>query len=85
MPSREIELAPGISRRLQTQVSKVQNRRPVWSIVSRDEVVALGCAKHQRMVVDPIRFAGSLAARENLLAQVRTRCRTQPQLDGART
>jgi hypothetical protein len=29
MPSREIELAPGISRRLQTQVSKVQNRRPV--------------------------------------------------------
>jgi fluoroacetyl-CoA thioesterase len=45
---------------------------PTPAIVARDEVDEIGRAKHERMVVESIRFAGSLAAKEKLLAQART-------------
>ena len=50
---------------------EVQKRRSVW-IVARDEVDEIGRARHERMIVESIRFAGSLAAKEKLLAQART-------------
>jgi hypothetical protein len=71
---------PGISYRLQTQ-----KHRSVWSIVSRNEIVALGRAKHQRMLVEPIRFAGSLAARKKSWRKPEPDAGPNPQLDGART
>jgi fluoroacetyl-CoA thioesterase len=51
---------------------EVQKRRSVWTIVARDEVDEIGRAKHERMVVESIRFADSLAAKETRLAQART-------------
>jgi fluoroacetyl-CoA thioesterase len=51
---------------------EVHKRRSVWSIVARDEVEEIGRATHYRTVVESHRFAESLAAKENLLAQART-------------
>src|SRR6195256_3327788 len=51
---------------------EVQKRRSVWTIVARDEVDEIGRARHERIVVESIRFADSLAAKEKLLAQART-------------
>jgi fluoroacetyl-CoA thioesterase len=51
---------------------EVQKRRSVWTIVARDEVDEIGRARHERMVVESIRFADSLAAKETRLAQART-------------
>ena len=51
---------------------EVQKRRSVWSIVARDEVEEIGRARHERMVVESVRFADSLATKENLLVQRRT-------------
>jgi fluoroacetyl-CoA thioesterase len=50
---------------------EVQKRRSVWSIVARDEVDEIGRAGHQRMVVESVRFADSLAAKEKILVQRR--------------
>ena len=57
---------------IEVECIEVQKRRSVWSVVARDEVDEIGRAKHERMVVESIRFAGSLAAKEKLLAQART-------------
>ena len=57
---------------IEVECIEVQKRRSVWSIVARDEVDEIGRARHERMIVESIRFAGSLAAKEKLLAQART-------------
>jgi fluoroacetyl-CoA thioesterase len=57
---------------IEVECIEVQKRRSVWSIVARDEVDEIGSARHERVVVDSIRFADSLAAKEKLLAQART-------------
>jgi fluoroacetyl-CoA thioesterase len=57
---------------IEVECIEVQKRRSVWSIVVRDEVDKVGRARHERVVVDSIRFADSLAAKEKLLAQART-------------
>src|SRR5260370_25249249 len=57
---------------IEVECIEVQKRSSVWSIVARDELDEIGRAKHERMVVESIRFAGSLAAKEKLLAQART-------------
>jgi fluoroacetyl-CoA thioesterase len=75
--------ATGIA--IDVECIEVLKRRSVWSIVARDEVEEIGRTRHERMVVDTVRFADSLAAKEKSLAQGRTQCRTQPQPDGART
>jgi fluoroacetyl-CoA thioesterase len=62
--------ATGIA--IDVECIEVQKRRSVWSIVARDEVEEIGRARHERMVVESVRFADSLAAKERLLAQART-------------
>ena len=59
--------ATGIA--IDVECIEVQKRRSVWSIVARDEVEEIGRARHERMVVESVRFADSLAAKEKLLAQ----------------
>jgi fluoroacetyl-CoA thioesterase len=60
--------------RIDIEVScmEVHKRRSIWSIIARDEVDEIGCARHERVVVGSTRFAGSLAAKEKLLSQART-------------
>ena len=62
--------ATGIA--IDVECIEAQKRRSVWSIVARDEVEEIGRTRHERMVVDTVRFADSLAAKEKLLAQART-------------
>jgi fluoroacetyl-CoA thioesterase len=62
--------ATGIA--IDVECIEVQKRGSVWSIVARDEVDEIGRARHERMVVESIRFADSLAAKEKLLVQRRT-------------
>ena len=62
--------ATGIA--IDVECIEVQKRRSVWSIVARDEVEEIGRARHERMVVDIVRFADSLAAKEKNPAQGRT-------------
>jgi len=64
---------------------EVHKRRSAWAIVAHDEVDEIGRATHERMVVESTRFAGSLAAKEERLAQAERSAGPQPQLDGART
>ncbi|HEY2211259.1 MAG TPA: thioesterase family protein [Bradyrhizobium sp.] len=63
-------MATGIA--IEVECIEVQKRRSVWSIVARDEVEEIGRARHERMVVESVRFASSLAAKEKQLAQART-------------
>jgi fluoroacetyl-CoA thioesterase len=62
--------AVGIS--IEVGCIEVHKRRSVWSIVARDELEEIGRATHERIVVESHRFAGSLAAKEKLLAQARS-------------
>jgi fluoroacetyl-CoA thioesterase len=62
--------ATGIA--IDVECIEAQKRRSVWSIVARDEVEEIGRARHERMVVESVRFADSLTAKEKLLAQART-------------
>src|SRR6202035_4947071 len=58
--------ATGIA--IDVECIEAQKRRSVWSIVARDEVEEIGRARHERMVVESVRFADSLTAKEKLLA-----------------
>jgi fluoroacetyl-CoA thioesterase len=62
--------ATGIA--IDVECIEAQKRRSIWSIVARDEVEEIGRAKHERVVVQSVRFADSLSAKEKLLAQART-------------
>jgi fluoroacetyl-CoA thioesterase len=62
--------ATGIA--IDVECIEAQKRRSVWSILARDEVEEIGRARHERMVVESVRFADSLAAKEKLLAQAQT-------------
>lgn len=57
---------------IEARCIEVQRRRSVWSIVAYDEADEIGRATHERMIVESIRFADTLAAKQKLLVQSRT-------------